>query len=73
MIFQDRKDGGRQAPETCEELRGEVDEIVCAVTQAPLLGVGLWYKDFSQTTNEEVRELLQRAPQQQQYAASRAH
>jgi predicted phosphoribosyltransferase len=61
------------APETCEEFRGEVDEIVCAVTPAPFLGVGLWYKDFSQTTDEEVRELLQRAPQQQQQAASRAH
>ena len=48
------------APETCEEFRGEVDEIVCAVTPAPFLGVGLWYKDFSQTTDEEVRELLQR-------------
>jgi len=61
------------APEACEEFRGEVDEIVCAVKPVPFLGVGLWYKDFSQTTDEEVRELLQRAPQQQQQAASRAH
>lgn len=49
------------APETCEELRAEVDEIVCAVTPEPFYAVGLWYTDFSQTTDEEVRELLARA------------
>lgn len=51
------------APETCEEIREEVDEVVCAVTPEPFRGVGLWYKDFSQTTDEEVRELLERARQ----------
>ena len=51
------------APETCNEFRSEVDEIVCAVTPEPFRGVGLWYKDFSQTTDEEVRELLERARQ----------
>jgi putative phosphoribosyl transferase len=35
-----------------------VDEIVCAKTPEPFLGVGQWYRDFSQTTDEEVRELL---------------
>jgi hypothetical protein len=49
------------APEACEELRAEVDEIVCAVTPALSSAVGLWYRDFSQTTDEEVRELLARA------------
>jgi predicted phosphoribosyltransferase len=49
------------APETCEEFRAEVDEIVCAVTPQPFRGVGMWYEDFSQTTDEEVRELLARA------------
>src|SRR2546430_12480127 len=39
------------APETCNEFRSEVDEIVCAVTPEPFRGVGLWYKDFSQTTD----------------------
>ena len=49
------------APETCNEYRMGVDEIVCAVTPELFLGVGRWYKDFSQTTDEEVRELLERA------------
>jgi predicted phosphoribosyltransferase len=51
------------APETCDEFREEVDEVVCAATPEPFRGVGLWYKDFSQTTDEEVRELLERARQ----------
>jgi putative phosphoribosyl transferase len=38
-----------------------VDEIVCEVTPTPLRAVGLWYDDFSQTSDEEVRELLERA------------
>jgi predicted phosphoribosyltransferase len=46
------------APDTCELLRGEVDDIVCAVTPEPFYAVGMWYEDFSQTTDEEVRELL---------------
>jgi putative phosphoribosyl transferase len=46
------------APDTCELLRAEVDDVVCAVTPAPFYAVGLWYEDFSQTTDEEVRELL---------------
>jgi len=49
------------APATCDEFRDEVDEIVCAITPEPFQAVGLWYKDFSQTTDEEVRELLARA------------
>src|SRR5260370_22809682 len=48
------------APETCEELRAEVDEVICAVTPEPFHSVGVWYRDFSQTTDEEVRELLAR-------------
>jgi putative phosphoribosyl transferase len=48
-------------PETCEELRGIVDEMVCLMTPDPFYAVGLWYEDFSQTTDEEVRELLERA------------
>lgn len=49
------------APSTCEELRSEVDEIVCIITPEPLFAISLWYEDFSQTTDEEVRDLLQRA------------
>ena len=47
--------------ETCEELRSEADEVVCATTPEPFRAVGLWYEDFSQTSDEEVRELLARA------------
>ena len=49
------------APESCEEFRGEVDEIVCARTPEPFHAVGLWYEDFSQTSDAEVRDLLERA------------
>lgn len=49
------------APSTCEELRAEVDEVICARTPEPFFAVGLWYEDFSQTTDEEVRDLLRRA------------
>jgi len=58
--------------ETCEEFRSEVDEIVCAVTPEHFQGVGVWYHDFSQTSDEEVRELLKKASGQQQLSASRA-
>lgn len=49
------------APETCEELKRDVDEIVCAMTPTPFFGVGQWYEKFDQTSDEEVRELLERA------------
>ena len=49
------------APETCEAFRDEVDDTVCAVTPEPFHAVGLWYEDFSQTTDEEVHELLEDA------------
>jgi predicted phosphoribosyltransferase len=51
--------------ETCAELKGEVDDVVCATTPEPFYAVGLWYEDFSQTTDEEVRDLLQWAPSRQ--------
>ena len=46
------------APETCETIRNEVDDIICAVTPEPFLAVGTWYSDFSQTSDDEVRDLL---------------
>lgn len=49
------------APQTCNEYRMGVDEIICAVTPEPFDGVGKWYRDFSQTSDEEVRELLEKA------------
>ncbi len=49
------------APQSCDEYRIGADEIVCAVTPEPFFGVGQWYYDFSQTTDEEVRDLLRQA------------
>jgi predicted phosphoribosyltransferase len=49
------------APETCAEFEQEADDVICARTPEPFYAVGLWYGDFSQTTDEEVRDLLERA------------
>jgi putative phosphoribosyl transferase len=46
------------APETCQEFRSIADEIVCLQTPDPFYAVGLWYRDFGQTTDEQVRALL---------------
>jgi putative phosphoribosyl transferase len=46
---------------TCNQFRDDVDEVVCAVTPEPFYAVGNWYEDFSQTSDEEVQELLERA------------
>jgi putative phosphoribosyl transferase len=54
------------APQTCDEYRIGVDEIICALTPEPFLGVGQWYLDFSQTTDDEVRDLLKRAQSNKQ-------
>ena len=51
------------APSTCAQFRHEVDEIVCAITPDPFEAVGRWYKDFTQTTDDQVRDLLHRAAQ----------
>lgn len=48
-------------PQACTAIATEADETVCAATPEPFRSVGLWYKDFSETTDEQVRELLQRA------------
>jgi predicted phosphoribosyltransferase len=50
------------APETCDALRTEADDVVCASTPEPFYAVGLWYDNFEQTTDAEVHELLQRMP-----------
>jgi predicted phosphoribosyltransferase len=48
------------SPDTCEQLRAEADEVVCALSPQPFSAVGLWYQDFAQTTDDEVRNLLAR-------------
>src|SRR5438105_14440038 len=52
------------ASETCHELWAEADEVACLRTPEPFRAVGLWYEDFSQTTDQEVHELLERAGQE---------
>lgn len=49
------------SPDTCEQLRGESDEVICAITPQPFSAVGLWYDDFAQTSDDEVRALLARS------------
>lgn len=46
------------SPDVCDEFRAEVDEILCGMTPSPFHAVGAWYEDFSQTTDEEVQQLL---------------
>src|SRR3569833_2846556 len=53
------------SPDTCDEFRAEVDEIVCVITPEPFYGVGLWYADFSETTDGEVQALLASAAEGQ--------
>jgi putative phosphoribosyl transferase len=52
------------APDICEALSTQVDEIICAITPDPMYAVGLWYEHFDQTTDDEVRELLTQARSQ---------
>jgi predicted phosphoribosyltransferase len=46
------------APDTCRRLRAIADDVICCATPAFFDAVGLWYEDFSQTTDDEVRSLL---------------
>jgi predicted phosphoribosyltransferase len=49
------------AHSTREELIRQVDECVCLAEPDPFYAVGLWYEDFSATTDDEVRDLLKKA------------
>jgi putative phosphoribosyl transferase len=49
------------APDTCEQFQREVDEVVCAFTPEPFHAVGAWYEDFTQTTDDQVHDLLKAA------------
>lgn len=54
------------AEDTCAEFKHQVDDIICASTPEPFLGVGRWYEDFAQMTDQEVREILERAWREQE-------
>lgn len=49
------------AQETLAALRHEADEVICPLSPEPLWSIGRWYRDFSQTSDEEVIDLLGRA------------
>lgn len=59
------------AESTCEEFRSEVDHIVCAITPEPFYAVGIWYENFEQTSDAEVRNLLERARQETSRSGSK--
>ena len=46
---------------SCEDFRDLVDEVVCVQTPDPFYAVGEWYEDFTQTRDDEVEALLDRA------------
>jgi predicted phosphoribosyltransferase len=52
--------------ETCQELQKDADDVVCLTNPEPFLAVGLWYDDFTPTTDEDVRDLLARAGEERQ-------
>ncbi|MES2189156.1 MAG: phosphoribosyltransferase [Pseudomonadota bacterium] len=52
------------APETCESLRAVADEVVCAAMPTPFHAVGMWYQNFPQASDDEVRSLLEDARRQ---------
>ena len=49
------------APSTCAELANDADQVVCVRTPDPFIAVGLWYRDFTPTTDADVRQLLEQA------------
>jgi putative phosphoribosyl transferase len=57
------------AAATCDVLRRDADEVICPATPEPFFAVGQWYRDFEQTTDEEVHDLLARAAE---FASRRA-
>jgi putative phosphoribosyl transferase len=49
------------APSICDEIRREADDCICEIMPDPFYAVGVWYEDFSPTTDDEVRDLLDQA------------
>jgi len=60
------------AAETCDAFRHEVDDVICAITPQPFHAVGIWYENFEQTSDDEVRELLARAAEELSHASAEA-
>jgi putative phosphoribosyl transferase len=47
------------AAPACRDLHQEVDELICLHTPEPFYSVGFWYEDFSQMSDEDIREMLE--------------
>ena len=61
---------GVGAPDTCKTMTRIADECVCVFEPDELRAISLWYRDFSQTEDEEVRDLLERSRRTPQARAS---
>ncbi|MCI0746094.1 MAG: phosphoribosyltransferase [Verrucomicrobia subdivision 3 bacterium] len=61
------------ARDTCDQFRNEAEEVICGRTPEPFHAVGAWYHDFTQTTDDEVRELLNRAAHELRIRRVRDH
>ena len=57
-------------PSAIEELKAEVDEVVCVSTPEFFMAISLWYDEFPQTSDEQVRELLEKAEMKKQAVAA---
>ena len=60
------------APESCAGLGDVAEDVVCAVMPSPFGGVGRWYDDFSEITDDQVRAVLDRAQSAENGAAQGA-
>ncbi len=58
-------------PEVCDALGDRADEMVCLVAPPRLHAVGVWYLDFTQTSDDEVRALLDAAAREYQVQSAR--
>lgn len=58
------------SPDICAALKAEADDVVCAITPDPFFAVGYWYDDFTQTPDDEVRDLLARSRQPERKRAA---
>jgi len=52
------------APDALHDLGAEVSDVICAIQPEPFFAVGMWYDEFPQVTDDEVRDLLQRAAEE---------
>jgi len=60
------------APSVCNALSWLADDVVCAETREPFYAISIWYKDFRQTTDGEVRDLLERAARERAGGSGKA-